>query len=210
MDGGPGRAWPDRARCRRALAGDGEEDRELELIGVGGQLQEEVLQALHRLVDAGCRAVDLVDDDDRAQPALQRPCQDGARLGHGAFDGVDQQQAAVGHVEHPLHLAAEIGVAGRVDDVDLYPRVGDRGVLGEDGDAALALQIVGVEDEASRGGGVAEDVRLLEQTVDEGRLAVVDVGDDGDVAQVVGLGSSPSSSHLHLHLHLQIGGLRSP
>ena len=175
------------------LAGDGEEDRELELIGVGGQLQEEILQALHRLVDAGGRAVDLVDDDDRAQPALQRPRQDGARLGHGAFDGVDQQQAAVGHVEHPLHLAAEVGVAGGVDDVDLYARVGDGRVLGEDGDAALALQIVGVEDEAARGRRVAEDVRLLEQAVDEGRLAVVDVGDDGDVAQVRGI-----SGHLRL------------
>ena len=169
------------------LAGDGVEDRELELVGIGGQLQEEILQALHRLVNAGRRAVDLVDDDDRAQPALQRPRQHGARLGHGAFDGVDQQQAAIGHVQHPLHLAAEIGVAGGVDDVDLYARVGDGGVLGQDGDAALALQIVGVEDQAARGGGVAEDVRLLEQPIDEGGLAVVDVGDDGDVAQVSGV-----------------------
>ena len=170
------------------LAGDGVEDRELELLGVGGQLQEEILQVSSiDLVDAGCRAVDLVDDDDRAQPALQRPLQDGARLRHRALDGVDQQQAAVGHVQHALDLAAEVGVAGGVDDVDLHARVGDGRVLGEDGDAALALQIVGVDDQAARGVGVAEDVRLLEQAVDEGRLAVVDVGDDGDVAQVRGI-----------------------
>jgi hypothetical protein len=145
------------------------------------------MQALDGFVDAGCRAVDLVDDHDRAQPALQRPGQDGARLGHGAFDGVDQQQAAIGHVEHPLHLTAEVGVAGGVDDVDLYARVGDGGVFGEDGDATLAFQIVGVEDEAACSIGVAEDIRLLEQTVDQGRLAMVDVGDDGDVAQVGGV-----------------------
>ena len=35
------------------LAGDGEEDRELELLGVGRQLQEEILEALHRLRRCG-------------------------------------------------------------------------------------------------------------------------------------------------------------
>ena len=66
--------------------------------------------------------VDLVDDHDRAQTQRQRPLQHGARLRHRPFDGVDQQQAAIGHVEHALDLAAEIGVAGRVDDVDLDAR----------------------------------------------------------------------------------------
>ncbi len=33
--------------------------------------------------------------------------------------GVHQQQGAVGHLQDALDLAAEVGVAGRVDDVDL-------------------------------------------------------------------------------------------
>ena len=37
---------------------------------------------------------------------------------------------------------------------------------------------------------VAEGLALLEQTVDERRLAVIDVGDDGDVAQA-GIGARP-------------------
>jgi hypothetical protein len=37
-------------------------------------------------------------------------------------------------------------VAGGVNDVQADPVVLDRGLLGEDGDALLALQIIGVHD----------------------------------------------------------------
>ena len=39
------------------------------------------------------------------------------------------------------------------------PAVGDGGVLGQDGDAALALQVVGVEDQLADVLVLAEDVR---------------------------------------------------
>jgi hypothetical protein len=81
-----------------------------------------------------------------------------AQLGCALAPGVAGAGVEIGHVEHPLHFAAEVGVTWGVDDVDLYARIGDCRVLGEDGDAALALQIVGVEDEGSSGRGVAEDV----------------------------------------------------
>ena len=67
-----------------------------------------------------------------------------AGLRHGAFEGIDQQQHAVDHLQHALDLAGEIGVAGGIDDVDLDALIVNGGVLGQDGDAALALQIVGV------------------------------------------------------------------
>ena len=67
-----------------------------------------------------------------------------ARLRHGALEGIDQQQDTVGHLEHALDLATEVGVARRVDDVDLHVLVADGDILGEDGDAALALLVVGI------------------------------------------------------------------
>jgi hypothetical protein len=81
-------------------------------------------------------------------------------------------------------------VAGRVDDIDAVFRAfrrlpADGRVLGEDGDATLLLQVVAVHHPVGGDGALAEGARLLEQLVDEGRLAVVDVGDDGDVAQVL-------------------------
>jgi hypothetical protein len=52
--------------------------------------------------------------------------------------------SAFHHGQAALHLAAEVRVARRVDDVDRQAAVLDRGVLREDGDALLALQVVGV------------------------------------------------------------------
>ena len=91
---------------------------EVELVLVGGQLQEEVLGHRQHDRDARARPVDLVDHQDRLQPDLQRLAQHELGLWHRAVDGVDQQQAAVGHVQHSLDLAGEVGVARRVDDVD--------------------------------------------------------------------------------------------
>ncbi len=58
----------------------------------------------------------------------------------------------------------------------------DGGVLGQDGDAAFPLQVVGVHDPLGHLLVGAEDVGLPQQAVHQGRLAVVDVGDNGDVA----------------------------
>jgi hypothetical protein len=71
-----------------------------------------------------------------------------------------------------------------VDDIDLHALPLDRDVLGEDGDAALPLEVVGVEDPLAGELARAELAALPQQAVDERRLAVVDVGDDGDVADV--------------------------
>jgi purine nucleoside phosphorylase len=95
-------------------------------------------------VGARARPVDLVDHDDRVQAQRQRLARDEARLRHRAFDRIDQQQHAVDHRQHALDLAAEVGVSRRVDDVDARAAVLDCAVLGEDGDAALALDVVRV------------------------------------------------------------------
>ena len=140
---------------------------------------------VEHFVRPGVGAVDLVDDDDRLQAALERLGEHEPRLRHRAFGRVDQHQRPVGHAQHALDLAAEVGVARRVDDVDLHALVGDGDVLGQDRDAALALQVVGVEDAVADELAVAELAALAQQAVDQRRLAVVDVGDDGDVTNVV-------------------------
>jgi hypothetical protein len=60
---------------------------------------------------------------------LERLLQDKAPLGHGPFDGIDQQQTAIGQVEDALHLAAEVDLAACVDDVDLDALIGERRIL---------------------------------------------------------------------------------
>jgi hypothetical protein len=82
-------------------------------------------------------------------------------------------------------------MAGGVDDVDAIGDVGalvepaQRGVLGQDGDAALTFQVVGIHDAFAEFLTLVERAGLTKELVDERGLAVVDVGDDGDVAKVL-------------------------
>jgi hypothetical protein len=73
-------------------------------------------------------------------------------------------------------------VSRRVHDVDLDPVKPHARDLGQDGDTALALQVVRVHDPIHMFFVSAENAALIEHGVDESGLAVIDVGDDGDVA----------------------------
>ena len=68
------------------------------------------------------------------------------------------------------------------------------GRLRQNGDAALALLIVGVHCAFYVRLVGSEDARLREHLVDKGRFAVVDVGDDGDIAQGHGYGFAEGSA----------------
>jgi hypothetical protein len=58
----------------------------------------------------------------------------------------------------------------------------DRGVLRQNRDAALALELVAVHRALGHALVRAERAALVQHRVDERGLAVIDVGDDGDVA----------------------------
>ena len=169
-------------RSSRCQLGVGVEHGKIELIFVGVEIDEEVVDLVQHFLRAGVGAVDLVDDHDRRQLGFERLAEHVTRLRQRAFAGVHQQHDAVHHLEGAFDFAAEIAVAGRIDDVDLHAVVEDRGVLGQDGDAALALEFVGVHDALDVSFVGAKDAALAEHGVDERGLAVVHVGDDGDVA----------------------------
>ena len=149
-----------------ALARVGVEHREVELGLVGVEIDEEVVDLVEHLGRARVLAVDLVDDDDRSQAGLERLLQHEARLGQRAFRRVHEQQDAVHEGERPLDLAAEVGVAGRVHDVDLHALVVDGRVLGHDGDALLPLEVDRVHDALDHVLVGAEDAGLPEHGVD--------------------------------------------
>ncbi len=169
---------------RPAFEGRGVDHREIELRFARAELVEQIEGLVHHPVGTRAGPVDLVDHHDRLQAVAEGFAQDEARLRHRPVHRVDQQQHAVDHRQHALDLAAEIGMAGGVDDVDVRALVAHRAVLREDGDAALALEVVRVHDpflDVLVGG---KGPRLLQQLVDQRGFAVVDVGDDGDVAKI--------------------------
>src|SRR5581483_6347782 len=105
-----------------------------------------------------------------------------ARLRQGPFRGVDEQHDAVDDFERALDFAAEVAVTRRVDDIDLDAVVTHAGDLGENRDAALALEVVRVHDPVDVLFMGPEDPALVEHGVHERGLALVDVRDDGDGA----------------------------
>ena len=107
-----------RSVVAQPCAAGGVDDREVEHVVGGVEIHQQVEHLVDHFLRPGVGAVDLVDDQDGLQAALQRLLQHEPRLRHRAFEGVDQQQRAVGHAEHALDLAAEVGVAGRVDEVE--------------------------------------------------------------------------------------------
>src|SRR5205085_12031912 len=91
---------------------------------------------------------------------------------------------AVQHFQRALHLAPKIAVAGSIHDVDLDAAEAHAGDLGEDGDAALALELVRVHDTLHHGLVVAKDAALFEHGVHQRGLAMIHVRDDSDIANV--------------------------
>ena len=143
------------------------------------------------LLDAlgiGARQVDLVDDGDDLQIVLKRHIDVGERLRLDALRRIDNEQRALARCETPRHLIGEIDVPRRVDEVQLVDfailaAVVQAHSLRLDRDAALALQIHVVEHlrfHLTLGQGA----RALDQAIGERRLAMVDMRDDREVANV--------------------------
>ena len=170
------------AGCARARVGV--DDGELDLAVVGAEVHEELVDVVHD--DRGPRvgAVDLVDGHDDREVLGHGLGEDVAGLGQRSLGGVHEQQDRVDHEQAALHLAAEVGVAGRVHDVETNALVRDAGLLGQDGDAALTLEVHGVHDAVHDHLVDPEGAGLAEHGIHQGGLAVVDVGHDGDVADV--------------------------
>ena len=152
---------------------------------VGVKVQEQLLDLVHDLVGTGVGTVNLVDHQDDRETGFERLAEHEARLRERALGRIDHEQHAVDHRERPFDLPAEVGVARRVDDVDLDPAVSDRGVLGEDRDPLLALEIHRVHHALRNVLVGPERTRLPEHRVDQRGLTVIDVGDDRDVADVL-------------------------
>ena len=173
---------PSRAVLGDAQLADRVQERKLELFLGHPQIDEEVVDLVEDLGGTGIRPIDLVDDDDDGQAAREGLAEHETGLRQGAFGGIDQQDGAIHHRKGALDLTAEIGVARGVQDVDLDSLPDDRAVFRGNGDPALAFQVHAVHETFLGLLSLAEHAGLLEHGVDEGGLAVVDMGDDRDIA----------------------------
>ena len=145
-----------------------------------------VLDLPPRLFRLRAGQVDLVDDGNDLEVVVDGQIRVGERLRLDALRGIDEQQRALAGGQRTRDLVREIDVAGRVDQVEdvllaVLRLVVQPDRVRLDRDAALALEVHVVEDlgfHLARLQGAGE----FEEAVGQRRLAVVDVRDDGEIA----------------------------
>src|SRR5690606_6392705 len=148
-----------------------------------------------------CRGqVDLVDDGNDLVIVLDRLVDIGQRLRLHALRGVDHQQRAFACGEAAADLVGEVDVAGRVHQIELVDLsvaclVVEAHGLSLDGDPAFALNIHIIKDLLAHFA-VGQPAGGLDQAVGQGRLAMVDMRDDAEVAYAGEIGhSAPLAGH---------------
>ena len=83
-------------------------------------------------------------DEDRHLPALEQ-LPDGEGVGLDAVGAADHQDGIVQHLEGALHLGGEVHMAGGVQQGELIFPDREHRLFGEDGDAPLPLEAVGIQ-----------------------------------------------------------------
>ena len=77
-------------------------------------------------------------------------------------------------------------MARGIDDVDTVVAPANRRVLGQDRYAALAFEVIGIHDPFGHNGALVQCPGLLQQAINQGRLAMVNMRNDRDIAYSIG------------------------
>ena len=120
---------------------------------------------------------------------VERVIDVGERLRLDPLAGVDHQQRALASGQRTRDFIGEVDVPGRIHQVEdigapVLGGIFEPHCLRLDGDAALALDIHGIEHLLDHVA-LRHCPRLLDQPIGERRFAMVDMGDDGEVADIV-------------------------
>jgi len=148
---------------------------------------ERVRERLDGLSDRRALAVDLVDEDHARQVEVGRHLPDDLVLDLDTLDRADHEHDEVGHRHRGLHLADEVRVAGRIEEVHLVALPLDRR-RGQRHREALLLLLV-LEVEHGRAVLDAPDpvgaTRQVEQCLGERRLARAPVPREQHVSDAI-------------------------
>lgn len=106
-----------------------------------------------------------------------------ARLRHRTIGSINKKQNTIDECQSSLDLSTEIRVARGVNKIDLRSVPHDRSSLSKDRDAALTFLVVRVHDPVDDLLMICKYTGGAKKSIDEGRLAVVDVRDQRNVPE---------------------------
>ena len=125
--------------CRAIYCG------EIKLLLGGIEVEHQVEHHLLHLIGTTVGLIHLIYHHNGFQSHLNGFLKHKSRLWHRTLKGVNEQQAAICHIEHSLHLASKVGVSRGVYNIDFISVVVYRNILREDCDSTLSFQIIVVE-----------------------------------------------------------------
>ena len=154
-----------------------------------GRDADDLLDFMNDLGRIGRGQVDLVDDRQHLQALLERgvAVRDALRL--DPLGRVHHEQRALARRQRAGDFVGEVDVPRCIDEIELIDLAAGRFVAqgdagGLDGDAALALEIHRVEHLGLHFPGI-ETAAFLDETIRQGRFAVINMRDDREVADIL-------------------------
>ena len=111
-------------------------------------------------------------------------------LDGNTLDGIDDDECAISDTQCSRYLSIEVDMSRGIDEVDEEGALG--GVFEDDGDASrgdgdalLLFERHGIQRTSDTNVFSAKEASLGQQRVDERGLAMIDVSDDGEVADAI-------------------------
>ena len=156
---------------------------------VGGINADDVLDFFLGGVGIGACQVHLVENRHDFNTQIDSRIAVGHRLCFHALSGVDHQKSSFAGRQRAAHLIGEVDVPRSVDQIEfvnltVLGLVLKTGRLSLNRDAAFALEIHAVEHLFAHLS-IAQTTATLNQTVSQRRLAMVDMGNDGKITDIV-------------------------
>ena len=149
------------------------------------EFDKEIEDHVERFVGSRVLAIDLVNDNDRLCLVLHRLSKNETGLRLRPIVRINDEQHAVHHFHDPFDFAAKIGMTRRINDVDPITVPLERCVLRANRDSFLTLKIHRIHHPLLDLLIGTERARLAQQLIDQRRLAVINVRNNGNVTDLI-------------------------
>ena len=121
---------------------------------------------------------------DEVTKAVTSAKQAGIEIVHGFFV-VGSPDETVDDLRATFDFASKVSMSRRIDHIDLQAFIGNRNVLRENRNAPFSFEVIAIKNAFPLKLTVTILSALAKEAIDKGGFAMIDVRDDGDVADVV-------------------------